>query len=94
MTRLAVPAALLLALPLAACGGAPQTDQPAVEDKTELEAATEQAGPEDDGADRSDDYPKPGEEATVNPIAPGNEEPGGKDQMLPEEREAMEDDPA
>jgi hypothetical protein len=42
---------------------------------------------------RAGDYPKPGEATTRYPIAPGNEEPGGKDMLLPEEREeALEDD--
>jgi hypothetical protein len=42
---------------------------------------------------RAEDYPAPGEEMTRNPIQPGNEEPGGKDLMLEEEYEAMDEVP-
>ena len=38
---------------------------------------------------RAGDYPGPGEEMTRNPIEPGNEEPGGKDQLTDEEYEAL-----
>ena len=47
------------------------------------------------GDPRAGDYPAPGEQVTRNPLEPGSEEPGGKDQPTEKEIEAMNegDDP-
>ena len=88
-------AALLL---LAACGGE-VTDGGTGSDTDfeRIEEMQDEGTPESEeigGADsRVEDYPDTGEEMTRNPIEPGNEEPGGKDALTEEEREAIEGDP-
>ena len=92
-----------LALLLAACGGevtdggtGSDTDfetlaenEDAILEENEILGQPAQGEPVQQTAERAEDYPGPGEEMTRNPIEPGNEEPGGKDQPLAKELAAM-----
>ena len=92
-----------LALLLAACSGevtdggtgsdtdfeALAENEDAVLEENQIEGQPLQGEPVQQTAERAEDYPGPGEEMTRNPIEPGNEEPGGKDQPLAKELAAM-----
>ena len=88
---------------LAACGGevtdggtGSDTDfetlaenEDAILEENEIIGQPMQGEPAPQTAERAEDLPGPGEEATRNPIEPGNEEPGGKDLPMAKELAAM-----